>query len=72
MLSDLRYRLRAVFRRGIETGVLRNDLPEEALMGLFGGLLHAAVKLAGRRVLGVEETAAAATAIFLDGARGSR
>ena len=61
--------IRAVFKRGMETGVLRSDLPEEAVMALFGGLLHAAVKLAGRRSLGVEETAAAATAIFLDGAR---
>jgi AcrR family transcriptional regulator len=64
--------IRAVFKRGIETGVLRDDLPEEALLALFGGLLHAAVKLAGRRALGVEETAAAATAIFLDGARAAR
>jgi AcrR family transcriptional regulator len=61
--------IRAVFRRGIETGVLRDDWPEEVLLGLFGGVLHSAVKLAGKRVLGFEETAAAATAIFLDGAR---
>src|SRR5262245_40854942 len=50
--------IRAVFARGIETGVLRNDLPEEVLMEFFGGLLHAAVKLAGRRELGFEETTA--------------
>jgi AcrR family transcriptional regulator len=61
--------LRAVFARGIEQGVLRDDLPPEDLQHLFGGLLVAAIKLVGERRLGLEETAAATTALFLDGAR---
>jgi TetR/AcrR family transcriptional regulator, mexCD-oprJ operon repressor len=61
--------LRAVFARGIDQGVLRDDLPSEILQRLFGGLLTAAVKLVGERRLGLEETAAATTALFLDGAR---
>jgi hypothetical protein len=36
---------------------------------LFGGLLATAVKLVGERRLGLEETAATTTALFLDGAR---
>jgi AcrR family transcriptional regulator len=61
--------LRAVFARGIEQGILRDDLAPEILQELFGGLLVAAIKLVGERRLGLEETAAAATALFLEGAR---
>jgi TetR/AcrR family transcriptional regulator, mexCD-oprJ operon repressor len=61
--------LRAVFARGIEEGVLRADIPAEVIHRLFGGLLIAAVKLVGERQLGLEETAAATTNLFLDGAR---
>ena len=61
--------LRAVFARGIEEGLLRNDIPTEVMHRLFGGLLMAAVKLVGERQLGLEETAAATTKLFLDGAR---
>jgi hypothetical protein len=55
--------------RGVDTGRLRDDLPPELLFELFGGLLAAAVKISGRRLLGLEETAAATTALFLEGAR---
>ena len=61
--------LRAIFTRGIDQGVLRNDLPPAILQELFGGLLTAAIKLVGDRRLGLEEAAAATTALFLDGAR---
>jgi AcrR family transcriptional regulator len=61
--------LRAVITRGINEGVLRDDLPAELVHRLFGGLIAAAVKLVGERQLGLEETAAATTALFLDGAR---
>src|SRR6266536_3260619 len=64
--------LRAVFARGIEQGILRDDLPPEVLQELFGGLITAAIKLIGERRLGLEETAAATTALFLDGARPAR
>jgi TetR/AcrR family transcriptional regulator, mexCD-oprJ operon repressor len=61
--------LRAVLVRGIEQGVLRDDVAPEVLLELFGGLLAGAVKLVGERQLGLEETAATTTALFLDGAR---
>ena len=61
--------LRTVFARGIDEGVLRDDLPPELLQELFGGLLTAAIRLVGDRRLGLEEAAATTTALFLDGAR---
>jgi AcrR family transcriptional regulator len=60
--------IRAVLTRGIDTGRLRNDLPPELLFELFGALLGAAVKISDRRMVGLEETAAATTALFLEGA----
>jgi AcrR family transcriptional regulator len=59
----------AVLERGMKEGILRDDLPPEALHRLFGGLIFAAVKIVGERRLGLEETAAATAALFLDGAR---
>src|SRR5438874_7692437 len=41
--------LRAIFARGIDQGVLRDDLPSEVLFELFGGVLATAVKLVGER-----------------------
>jgi AcrR family transcriptional regulator len=61
--------LQAVIARGIDDGILRDDLPIQVLRELFGGLLGAAVRLLGESPLGLEETAAATTALFLDGAR---
>jgi AcrR family transcriptional regulator len=61
--------MRAVFARGIESGLFRQDLPAEVLLELFGGALMAAFKLTQRRQLGLEEASAAAAAVFLDGAR---
>jgi len=61
--------IRAVFARGIESGLFRQDLAAEVLLQLFGGALHAALKLTEERQLGVEEASAATAAVFLDGAR---
>jgi AcrR family transcriptional regulator len=61
--------MRAVFTRGIESGLLRQDLPIEVLLEFFGGALISAVKLTQRGQLGHEEASAAAAAVFLDGAR---
>jgi AcrR family transcriptional regulator len=61
--------IRAVFERGRSEGLLRDDQPIEVQLRLFGGLLIAAMKLTGEKQLGLEETAAATTAFFLDGAR---
>jgi AcrR family transcriptional regulator len=61
--------IRAVFDRGAAGGELRDDLPVDVLLELFGGVLTSALKLAGQRRLGLEDAAAAATELFLDGAR---
>ena len=61
--------MRAVFARGIESGLLRQDLPAEVLLELFGGALLAATKLTQRGHLGLEEASAATASVFLDGAR---
>jgi TetR/AcrR family transcriptional regulator, mexCD-oprJ operon repressor len=61
--------IRAVFVRGIKSGLFRQDLPVEVLLELFGGALMAAVKLTERRHLGLEEASAATASVFIDGAR---
>jgi AcrR family transcriptional regulator len=61
--------MRAVFNRGIEEGLLRQDLPVDVLLQLFGGALMSAVKLTQHGGLGLEEASAATAALFLDGAR---
>ncbi|HWD84699.1 MAG TPA: TetR family transcriptional regulator [Solirubrobacteraceae bacterium] len=61
--------MRAVFQRGIATGLLRPDLTPDVLLELFAGTIMAAIKLTQRHQLGPEETSAAATAVFLDGTR---
>jgi AcrR family transcriptional regulator len=61
--------MQAVFARGIESGVIRQDIPAEVLLELFGGALMAAIKLMQRGQLGLEEASAATAAVFLDGAR---
>src|SRR6266571_3512951 len=61
--------MQAVLARGIETGLLRQDLPAEVLLELFGGALVAALKLTERGQLGIEEASAATARVFLDGAR---
>ena len=61
--------MRAVFARGIESGLFRRDISADVLLELFGGALGAAVKLNERRRLGVEEASAATASVFLDGAR---
>lgn len=61
--------IRAVFARGVESGALRDDLPLEILLELFGGLLATAIKLVGRRRIGLEDASAATTRLFLEGAR---
>ena len=61
--------MRAVFARGIESGVLRQDLAADVLLELFGGALVAALKLTQHGQLGLEEASAAAASVFLNGAR---
>ena len=61
--------MRAVFARGVESGLFRQDLSPDVLLELFGGALIAALKLTERGRLGVEEASAATASVFLDGAR---
>jgi TetR/AcrR family transcriptional repressor of mexCD-oprJ operon len=61
--------MRAVFARGVESGLLRQDLATDVLLELFGGALVAALTLIRRGHLGLEEASAAAASVFLDGAR---
>ncbi len=63
--------IRALFRRGIAEGSLRVDLPSDVLMELFSGMIKGALDATASRGRGVEETAAAVTAVFLSGARAS-
>jgi AcrR family transcriptional regulator len=61
--------MRAVFARGVESGLLRQDLPAAVLLELFGGALVAALKLIQHGQLGLEEASAAAASVFLDSVR---
>jgi AcrR family transcriptional regulator len=61
--------MRAVFARGLESGLFRQDLPADVLLELLGGALVAALKLTQRGQLGLEDASAAAASVFLDGAR---
>jgi AcrR family transcriptional regulator len=61
--------VRAVLTRGVESGLLRQDLPPDVLFELFRGVLIAAHALIRDGRLGLEEASAAAGSVFLDGAR---
>jgi TetR/AcrR family transcriptional repressor of mexCD-oprJ operon len=61
--------VRALFRRAISNGCLRDDLSPDLLMELFSGLIKGAVESAATAQRGIEETAAAVTTLFLNGAR---
>ncbi len=67
-VGELGAPIRAVFVRGIESGVLRDDLPPELLVELFGGLLGSAVELIAERRIGLEDAASAVSELFLRGA----
>ena len=69
MDSELEAPIQAVFQRGVDDGILRDDLGTDALMELFGGIVLASLKAGVPRTLGVEETAATVVSYFLDGAR---
>ncbi|NUT38254.1 MAG: TetR/AcrR family transcriptional regulator [Hamadaea sp.] len=70
--ADVRRRigepLMDLFRRGIATGHLRDDLSEETLLGLFSGLLEAGIALSAQPGHGAEQASAAVTSVFLTGA----
>ncbi|HEX3947458.1 MAG TPA: TetR/AcrR family transcriptional regulator [Acidimicrobiales bacterium] len=61
--------IRSVFQRGWDDGTFRTDLSPATLGDLFGGLLHAAVRMTVDEGLGVERASAIVTSFFFDGAR---
>jgi AcrR family transcriptional regulator len=61
--------MRAVFARGVESGLFRQDIAADILLEIFGGALMTAVKLTQHGQLGLEEASAATAAVFLQGAR---
>ncbi|MFI6344719.1 TetR/AcrR family transcriptional regulator [Streptomyces sp. NPDC050560] len=73
MLSTAHEQLAAVIQgvlaRGIETGVLRGDLPVEIQYEFLAGTALNAIKITQQHGLGLEEASAAAAGFFLDGTR---
>jgi len=63
--------IRALFRRAIADGSLREDLAPDLLMDLFSGLIKGALDTTASGRRGIEETASAVTTVFLHGARAS-
>ncbi|MEZ0363863.1 TetR/AcrR family transcriptional regulator [Mycobacterium sp. pUA109] len=61
--------VREVMARGIEDGVLRGDLPGDALFEMFTALIERAMWLAIDGVLTPEAATEAVVATFLDGVR---
>ena len=61
--------IRALMRRGIDDGTLRDDVPPEVLSQLFGGLLIAAHSAGLPRAAGIDQSAAIIASMFLNGAR---
>jgi AcrR family transcriptional regulator len=61
--------IRALFRRAIADGSLREDLHPDLLMDLFSGLIKGALDTTASGRRGTEETAAAVTTLFLHGTR---
>jgi AcrR family transcriptional regulator len=68
-MSPLQGPVEAVFTRGIEAGVIREDLPVSVLEELLAGAALSAIKLTRLHGLGLEDASAAAASLFLDGAR---
>jgi AcrR family transcriptional regulator len=61
--------IRDVLARGIETGVLRDDLSVEIIYEFLAGAVLKAITLTQQHQLGREEASAAVASLFLSGAR---
>ncbi len=60
--------IRRVMQRGHHDGTFRADLSVDELLGLFGGLLHAALHMSRQDGVGVEKASALVTSVLLHGA----
>jgi TetR/AcrR family transcriptional repressor of mexCD-oprJ operon len=65
--QQIKTRIQALLRRGIDDGTFRGDLSAEELVFLLGSLLEAAARMAGEHQVGVEKAAALVTSVFLHG-----
>ncbi len=65
--QQIKTRIQALLRRGIDDGTFRGDLSAEELLFLLGTLLEAAARLAAEHETGVEKAAALVTSVFLHG-----
>jgi AcrR family transcriptional regulator len=66
----VRQPIRAVLERGVREGVVRDDIPVDALLALFGSLLIGGVRLVSERRASLEDAAAHVTAFAVAGTRG--
>lgn len=59
--------IRTLMRRGLDQGLLRDDLSEDELIVLFGSLVQAAAHFVSEHHVGIERAAAIASSAFLGG-----
>ncbi len=59
--------IRTLIRRGLDEGLLRDDLSEDELIVLFGSLVQAAAHFVSENHMGIERAAAIASSAFLGG-----
>ncbi len=59
--------VRTLVRRGLDEGLLRDDLSEDELIVLFGSLVQAAAHFVSEDRMGIERAAAIASSAFLGG-----
>lgn len=57
--------IRSLLQRGIDSGILRNDMSADVMLTISGGLLQAGITLATS--LGGEQASATITTVLLDG-----
>jgi TetR/AcrR family transcriptional repressor of mexCD-oprJ operon len=60
-----------LIERGQKAGVLRNEVEVLVLLEMFGGAIHAGIRLMSERGLGLEDASAHVTQLFLNGAAAS-
>lgn len=60
--------IRALIKRGVADGTLRDDIPAEVQFEILGSLLEKALDLILHKDLGLEQASSVITSLFLDGA----
>ena len=62
-------RVMALFRRGVDDGTLRSDLPVEVIARLWGGMVEVMLRSFDGGDRGIEAASSALSEVFLSGAR---